>query len=106
MSSIKKFSLISLLFLLILSFLHDLSKHNPVHQEQSSNIADINNTEIAHIKIEPGDTVLSITEEVNNDLPSLDINKIIADFQKLNPGADPKSLIPYSFYYFPLYNDS
>lgn len=106
MSSIKKFSLILLLLLLILSFLHDLSKHHPVQQEQPSNKAEIFNTEIAHIKIEPGDTVLSITEEVNNNLPSLDINKIIADFQKLNPGTDPKSLIPYSFYYFPLYSDS
>ena len=106
MSSIKKISLILLLLLLILSFLHDLSKQNSVQQEQPLNKADIINSEIAHIKIEPGDTVLSITEEVNNDLQSLDINKIIADFQKLNPGADPKSLIPYSFYYFPLYNDS
>ena len=93
----KKIILILLLFLFLMSIIHDLSKPETEIEHHRFYIAEI--------KITPGDTVLSITEEINS-LDNLDINKIIADFEELNPGTDYQVLTPNSFYYFPLYNES
>lgn len=102
MSIIKRLSICLLCILFILGIADDLSR-KPSAPPQGSIPAE-SSIDIAHIKIEPGDTVLSVTEELN-ELSSLDIPKIIADFKQLNPGEDPDSLVPNSFYYFPLYND-
>jgi hypothetical protein len=75
--------------------------------ETESNFSVVNDniSEIAHIKVLPGDTVLSITEEINH-IENLNIDKIKKDFTRLNPGVEINALTPHSFYYFPLYKDS
>lgn len=104
MSTIKKISFFLFLILFLLSMVHDLSK--PISNNQETDSEQIkNNLQIAHIKITPGETVLSITEKIN-EMENLDVEKIIIDFQTLNPGTDYKALIPNSFYYFPLYSES
>ncbi len=104
MSAMKRFSLTILLLLLLLSVMDDLAKRpSPVNVEPSETENGFS-FGIEHIKVRPGDTVLTITEEIN-DMESLDIEQIIEDFETLNPGTDVDSLIPNTFYYFPLYNE-
>lgn len=56
------------------------------------------------VKVQPGDTVLSLMEKVNNyELDNLDIDKIIADFKQLNPLVNPYDLKINHYYYFPVY---
>ena len=102
MSAIKRLSIIILFFLLVLSIMDDLGKNTsppvPGTFQRDGEIS------IAHIKVSAGDTVLSIMEEIN-DLDTLDIEQIIRDFERLNPGADIHFLVPDDFYYFPLYNE-
>ena len=103
MSTSKRLSILLLFILLIISVVDDLSKQQPIN-DSFIKVQEDNDTGIAHIKIKQGDTVLSVTEEIN-DLDYLDIQQIINDFEKLNPGVDTESLLPNSFYYFPLYNE-
>lgn len=93
----KKIGIILLMLFILLSIIHDLSK--PASQQETVPV------NAAQIKISPGDTVLSVTEEINS-LTNLEVEKIITDFQKLNPSTDYRALTPYTFYYFPLYYDN
>ncbi len=94
----KKISIILFMLFIVLSMIHDLSK--PSSQEETTFPANA-----AQIKVKSGDTVLSITEEINS-ITNLDIEKVITDFQKLNPSTNYRVITPDSFYYFPLYYDS
>src|SRR5690625_3995088 len=103
MSSKKKLSLFILILLLFLSISHDLSKNMEQQYPKTNSDAD-QNTQIAAIKVQHGDTLLSIVEEIN-DLNQLHVDEIIKDFRNLNPDSDYRSLIPNQLYYFPLYSD-
>lgn len=105
MSASKRLSLLLLFILLIISVVDDLAKQQPTKEGSVRNgRQEKQDIGIAHIKIKQGDTVLSVTEEINK-LDNLDIQRIINDFEMLNPGVDTEALLPNSFYYFPLYND-
>ncbi|CAM3107611.1 LysM peptidoglycan-binding domain-containing protein [Sporolactobacillus spathodeae] len=56
------------------------------------------------IKVNPGDTLLSISERLNKDEPS--IEQLLKDFALLNPSADPNHLEIGKDYAFPLYYKS
>ncbi|MRH43108.1 hypothetical protein GH741_10465 [Aquibacillus halophilus] len=53
----------------------------------------------------PGDTVLSIVEEFNEEQSSVQMNQIIQDFQILNPDVDPHQIKPNMDYLFPVYKN-
>lgn len=55
------------------------------------------------VLIQPGDTVLSIAEELNSQLSTLDVTKVMNDFKLINPGIDPYDLQDNTSYFFPLY---
>ncbi|TRM12720.1 hypothetical protein FH966_14015 [Lentibacillus cibarius] len=56
------------------------------------------------MKVDKGDTILSVVEEINDHLGNkLDISEIMADFKTLNPKADPIKIQPGETYYFPVY---
>lgn len=58
------------------------------------------------VKTRAGDTVISIMErEMKGPLP-VSIQKLIADFEKLNPGVKADSLQIGKSYKFPNYNES
>ncbi|RDW19208.1 hypothetical protein CWR48_09195 [Oceanobacillus arenosus] len=102
----KRLMIYILFFLLCVSIYKDLSlERTPNHEisrtfEQSLQF----NYTIMQMKITIGDTVLSVTEKINIDhINNLDISTIMADFEQLNPTADPYHLEPNTFYYFPLY---
>ena len=104
MSTFKRLSLLLLVSLLIISVVDDLSKQQTINEDNRIEAGNDKEFEIAHIKIQAGDTVLSVTEEINN-FDYLDIDQIMEDFAMLNPGIKAGSLIPNSFYYFPLYKE-
>jgi hypothetical protein len=106
----KRFLLYVFIILLFISISKDLEVNDHdqnteminIHSPHQSN-ADFS---IMHIKIEGGDTVLSIVEEINHyHIKKMDLNQIIADFQEINPTVDPYHLQPHIFYYFPVYKE-
>lgn len=109
MQFIKRLSIYLLVTLLFVSIYKDLTIETTKTQHNIK-ITQINNAnEIPRIRIrvEPGDTVLSIVEKFNkNNISKLNITQIITDFEKVNPEADPYKLQPNHFYYFPLYHNT
>lgn len=57
----------------------------------------------AKIYVQPGDTVLTVTEQLNHQIKELNIGKIMDDFKLLNPAIDPLKIQPYTSYFFPIY---
>lgn len=100
MDFIKRISLFTLFLLLIISIYKDLS----VRSTPIDNVNSLNGVSVVKVKIQPGDTVLSVTERVNNyTIDKLDLEKVISDFKELNKFADPYNLQINKHYYFPIY---
>lgn len=102
----KRLMIYILFFLLCVSIYKDLTVDRTSDQEISRTFEQSSqlNYTIMQIKITIGDTVLSVSEKINIDnINNLDISTIMADFEQLNPTADPYHLEPNTFYYFPLY---
>ena len=99
---IKKVSLYTIIILLLLSLYNDFRKDSfPQDRHDASIEAD---EQVAHIKFERGDTLLSISERLNgNHLSEISMEKMIADFEKMNPNADVRALEIGTYYYFPIY---
>ncbi|MCH1624947.1 hypothetical protein [Fredinandcohnia quinoae] len=57
------------------------------------------------IKIQPGDTVLSIIETINPNYRISSIDTLINDFEALNPNVKADLLQIGKTYYFPLYTN-
>jgi len=56
--------------------------------------------------VEPGDTVLTVVEQLEKGPISVPINKVIHDFQKLNNGIKPEEIQIGQEYKFPVYKKS
>ncbi|HET7579808.1 MAG TPA: LysM domain-containing protein [Bacillales bacterium] len=55
------------------------------------------------VKVQPGETVLSIVEQLQGS-KAVGIQKIVHDFEKLNPGVDANEIQIGHIYRFPVYN--
>ncbi|RDU35391.1 hypothetical protein DRW41_18210 [Neobacillus piezotolerans] len=53
--------------------------------------------------VQPGQTLLSVIEKRRGSTPNVSIDKLIADFKALNPGASPELLQIGKEYRFPVY---
>ncbi len=109
MQFIKRLSIYLLLILLFVSIYKDLTIDDTTKIKSKSKITqftDAREISSIRIRVDPGDTVLSIVEQVNKDnhISKIDITEIITDFEKINPNVDPYELRPNHFYYFPLYH--
>lgn len=101
----KKLLLFTFIILLFISIYQDFTvenfkttNHNPVQPLQKEGYS------IAHVKVLPGDTVMSIVEKLNKEtINQLYMADILEHFLELNPTTDPYNLTPYTFYYFPVY---
>ncbi|MBP1968683.1 hypothetical protein J2Z83_000777 [Virgibacillus natechei] len=59
-----------------------------------------------YVKADPGETVLTIVEGINNNnIKKMAPKQIITDFKLINPSIDPHNLRPNHYYYFPLYTN-
>lgn len=102
----QKWSVYIIILLAITSIYHDLTDGSHIsptneHKQQKENV-DTRQFTVVEVKIESGDTFLSITEQLNDSLTTLDINKISEDFTKINH-IDPHNIKRGTSYYFPLY---
>jgi len=103
MKTIKNCCVILLFLLLISSIYKDLDLTTPSTLQYSANETIINNN-VIKVKIERGDTVLSIVEKLNQfDEEHINIQQVMTDFKKANPHVDPYHLKPNKYYFFPLY---
>lgn len=87
-----------------LPLLHTYSKVKETSAKASKNDQkeNISGAKYKIIEVKTGDTVLSITEEINKKkIPS--IEKVVTDFKKLNQSESPAKLQIGKKYKFPLY---
>ncbi|HLR80656.1 MAG TPA: hypothetical protein VK119_08790 [Bacillota bacterium] len=105
MDFIKKTCLYLCFILLVMSIYKDLSSEIPSEDPNKYGTLDEYSTDftIIKVKVQPGDTVLSIVEEVNGQIQESSIEKVMTDFKALNPTTNPYQLQTGNFYYFPLY---
>ncbi|MBU5466411.1 hypothetical protein KQI49_06150 [Virgibacillus sp. MSJ-26] len=104
MKTIKNCCFILLFLLLITSIYKDLELSTPSTLQYAASETIKNNTNVIKVKIERGDTVLSIVEKFNQfDEEQINIQKVMTDFKKANPHVDPYHLKPNKYYFFPLY---
>ncbi|GER66909.1 hypothetical protein BpJC7_08650 [Weizmannia acidilactici] len=60
----------------------------------------------ATVRVNPGDTVLTIVEKLSGSSKDLSIEKIIRDFSRLNNGIAPEDIQIGQTYRFPIYHAS
>lgn len=106
----KRLFLYFIIILFIISLYKDLtdgyssfnnSKLDPIQQTYSKEHKI--KSSIVAVRVQPGDTLLSITEQINQPLPELDMKQIMFDFKAINPNIDPFDLEIDSIYYFHKY---
>lgn len=107
MKTMMKICMFVFILLLVISIFKDLSGDTPITGTNDSKQNDTTttiNTTVMKVKVQEGETVLSIVEKINKkSLETLNIEKIMTDFKKLNPAVEPLSIQTGKFYYFPLY---
>lgn len=102
----KKLFFLCVLILFIWTSYHDLTTGTlpKAVSKQSVDIKEPSKSSQPHknVKIGPGDTVLSIVEQLNPQQKT-SIKQIMADFKHLNNGVDPNQIQIDKVYAFPLY---
>lgn len=68
-------------------------------------IQEHKNYKVVSVKVDYGETALSIIEKINNqnDMKKVNIEDILSDIQYLNPNVNLYDLKPNNTYFFPLY---
>jgi hypothetical protein len=107
----KKLASMLVLCLVIYMIYHDITKGTlptaaeikTVHVHSTKTKAKIN-ISYQIIKVQAGDTLLSIVEKQQNAPLSVSIEQLIKDFEALNPGTQAESLQIGKTYKFPVYN--
>ncbi|MBE4907990.1 hypothetical protein IMZ08_07990 [Bacillus luteolus] len=109
----KKFIGVLLALFLLYIVYHDVTqgtlpsmKEQPVAAAAAEQVSKpIENTTIPFqiVKIKAGDTVLSLTESLSTG--NVSIEKIISDFEELNPKATANSIIIGKEYKIPVYSE-
>ncbi|SDK54336.1 hypothetical protein [Sediminibacillus albus] len=120
MGFFKKTFIFILIILFISSVYKDLTVGTPVpgkdngtavsmpekpEQSSGNKQKETDAFQILEVKVHPGDTVLTIVEDINRRDTQLSIEQVIKDFQTLNPDADPHQIEPDMIYKFPVYNN-
>ncbi|MFD1038497.1 hypothetical protein ACFQ3N_08845 [Virgibacillus byunsanensis] len=106
----KRMAILLFIILFLASIYKDLTigvLFSPEDENEPQTQYTTSNYTIIKIKVQPGDTVLSIMEELNKDnFHTIDITKTLTDFQEINPNIDPHILKNNEFYYFPQYHNN
>ena len=102
MSFTKKICLFTCIILLILSLYNDIKKNNSFHTQPDQTMNVTENMHTVKVKVQAGDTILSVSERINGDhLQNIKIEDILQDFYDVNQGV--KQLTPDNSYFFPVY---
>ncbi|MBS4194694.1 hypothetical protein [Lederbergia citri] len=107
----KKFAAFIAISILIYSVYYDLTIGViPRSSAETAKLIDINSIPVEHepftkIEIKPGDTVISIMEELQQGPLPVPISQIVSDFEELNEGTKPEQIQIGKTYQFPLYQE-
>jgi hypothetical protein len=82
-----------------------LPQTTPANAEIQSTSIKTKDTTYKSYEVTPGDTLISVVEELNQD-GKYSIVTMISDFKSLNPGVNPENIQIGKTYKFPLYNKS
>lgn len=94
----KRLAILLLLILAVMSIADDLKTKQPVNNNSNRIQA------LQEHRVEPGETVLSIAEQIHDGhLPNRDISQLLEDFSRYNSNTDPYALVSGRTYYFPIY---
>lgn len=102
----QKWAIFLIILLAIASIYHDLTNGSHIQPtnepKQQKDTMQTKQFTVVKVKVEAGDTFLSITEQLNDSLTTMDIDKISEDFALINH-TDPHNIKIGASYYFPLY---
>ncbi|MCJ7843421.1 hypothetical protein MUB24_21600 [Lederbergia sp. NSJ-179] len=107
----KKIMVIIASFIIIYSMYHDLTVGVlPALSANSGSREDVEiiqnqDKDMFEKEVRPGDTVISILEENQQDSLPVSIDQIIDDFERLNNGLKPEEIQIGETYRFPIYAD-
>lgn len=92
----------------LLGIYYDLSRGTlSVHSNYQSEYAQLEDLTVIEpyieVTIQPGDTVLSIMEQIETPIP-VPLDQLVRDFEELNNGVRPELIQIGKTYKFPLYN--
>lgn len=108
----KKFFIIMGIVILGLSVYFDLTEgtltneSTPTNGQAPREEAPSPDQPVQEVIVEPGQTVLSIVEQLHEGPVPVSIEQIAEDFQKLNDGTAPEAIEVDQSYYFPIYESS
>lgn len=106
MHSLQKLVICLIIILAFASVYHDLNSGSQVHlmneSDQQENSVQTKQFTVVKVKVEAGDTFLSIIEQLNDSLTTVNIDEISEDFMLINH-TDPHDIKNGDSYYFPLY---
>lgn len=104
MHVLRRFGIYAIIVSVLYAVYQDLTTSHTPAEHSNEVIREEINFQVKQIKVQPGDTVLSIMEKLHENFDSMQIEQIMHDFQLLNPNADPYSLKEGTLYYFPYYD--
>lgn len=111
---VKRFSIITILLIVLYSMYYDLTigtlpshtttTQQTVKQKETVNEVVQRNEPFQAVIVEPGQTVLSIVEQLHEGPIRASISEIIFDFKHLNNGIEPENIQIGQSYFFPIYD--
>ncbi|MFA1820428.1 hypothetical protein ACDX78_09640 [Virgibacillus oceani] len=100
----KKIIIYILVFLFLFSVYKDLNGGSLQNNLNEQEITPVTDYKAVYLKVQHGDTILSIVESINEgNMNKMDIDQIMEDFKLLNPNVQPEEVKVAHFYYFPSY---
>lgn len=106
MSYFKKICLYTCIILLISSLYNDFTKNttDKIDQSLHKEVIMKDGIHVVQVKINAGDTLLSISERINGTNISISMDQLIEDFKMVNPEVNTLILTTGSYYFFPVYH--
>lgn len=102
MAFLRRFSLITFIILVAASIFQDLSHSDETISFSNDEHSELPSFEAVPVKVRPGDTVLSITEEIQTaPASSVSVENILTTFESLNPTTSSNEILVHEIYYFP-----
>ncbi|MFD1066383.1 hypothetical protein [Oceanobacillus locisalsi] len=106
MEFLRRISLITFIILVVASIFQDLSHFDETIPSPDNENLEVPSFEAVPVKVTPGDTVLSITEEIQTiSAASVSVEHILTTFESLNPTTSSNEIVIHEIYYFPRFQD-
>lgn len=106
MGFLRRISLITLIILVAVSIFQDLAHSGSGISFSNKAETELPPFEAVPVKVKPGDTVLSITEEIQTGSAyTVVVDIILEAFEALNPNTSPSDIQIHEIYYFPLFQE-